>query len=129
MLVPTTILYASLRGAGDAQRMTIPCLRITATRVVPGGLTLERFAEMAQRMAQSAGAKVLKPASEFPVHDQHFMRVDLEHASASSRFYRAYIQTHTDSYTVTIEFFATSPDELERETASLQSVSFKREQE
>lgn len=129
MLVPTTILYASLRGGGDAQRMTIPCLRISATRVVPGGLTLERFGEMAQRMAQSAGAKVLKPPSEFLVHDQQFMRVDLEHASASSRFYRAYVQTHTDSYTVTIEFFATSPDELERETASLQSVSFRGEQE
>ena len=129
MLVPTTILYASLHAGGDAQRMTLPCLRITATRAVPGGLTPERFGEMAQRMAQSAGAKVLKPPSEFLVHNQQFMRVDLEHASASSRFYHAYVQTYTDSYTVTIEFFATTPDELDHETASLQSVSFQGEQE
>jgi hypothetical protein len=129
VLVPRVIFYASARGSGDALRMALPSLRINAAAGGGGGrLTLDYFDRMAQSMAAQPGVKVVAAPSEFRVGNHRFMRVDLEH-SGSSHFYRSFILTQAVDYMVTIEIIAASQDELQRIGSSLQSMSFREDQE
>jgi thiol-disulfide isomerase/thioredoxin len=125
--VPKAIFYAAPRGTGDALRMALPSLRINVTEGGGGRLTLDYFDRMTQSMAQP-GVKLVAAPSEFQVRNHHFMRADLEH-SGSSHFYRAFILTQAVDYMVTIEVIAASQDELQRILSSLQSMSFREDQE
>lgn len=129
MRAPTTVFYAAPRGLGDGLRMSLPSLRISVQPAGRGAFTLESFQDLTQRMTASPGIKVVSAPSEFLINHHHFMRADFEHNSGLSRFYRGYILTQAMEYFVTIEIIAGSQDELQRIAASLQSISFREDQE
>lgn len=117
------VLYASRRGEGDGQRMSMPSLRISAVRSPVSSINLSRFGQMAEQMAAGAGAKLLGPPTDFLVKDHQFVRVDLLQGSGKSQFYRAFVQTVAGDYLVSIDLFASSPEELVQLAASLQSIT------
>lgn len=124
---PKMVFYAAPRGAGDAIRMGLPSLRISASPGGAGRLTLEYFEALTTRMTRS-GVKLVAAPSEFLVNRHHFMRADLEH-SGSAHFYHSYILTQAVDYLVAIEIIAASQEELQRIASSLQSMSFREDQE
>jgi len=126
IVVPKTVLYASLRG-GSADHLTLPCLRVSANPRMPS-LTLDRFTELMQRAAQTGGKLTGDPA-EVTVNRHHLFRADMEMTAGATHLYRTYAQTRSGGYAVTLEFFASSKEELQRISASLNSLTFEEEEE
>jgi hypothetical protein len=91
-------------------------------------LTLDRFTELMQRSAQT-GAKLTGDPAEVVLNRHHLFRADMEMTSGATHFYRTYVQTRSGGYAVTLEFFASSKDELQRITGSLNSLTFEEEEE
>jgi len=121
--IPKTVLYASLRGEGDGQRIALPSLRISAIPSRRDLLDPNFFSQQTQRVAASSGMKAVSPASQFTVNDHQFLRADFERTSGPSRICYSYVQTLARDYLLVIELFASSPEELQQIAAFLQSVS------
>ena len=121
--IPKTVLYASLRGEGDGQRIALPSLRISAIPSRRDLLDPNFFSQQTQRVAASSGMKAVGPASQFTVNDHQFLRADFERTSGPSRICYSYVQTLARDYLLVIELFASSPEELQQIAAFLQSVS------
>lgn len=120
---PKTVFYASRKGQGDAQRVALPSLRISAASTRLESLNPNTFSQLSENMAVANGMKIVGHASEFAVKDHQFLRADFERNSGQSRFCYSYIQTLAGDYLLTIELFASSTDELQQIAASLQSIS------
>jgi thiol-disulfide isomerase/thioredoxin len=121
--VPKVVFYASRKGDGDGQRLSLPSLRITAVPSRLDSLRLSTFQQMTDNMALASSSKILAPASEFMVNKHQFLRADFERPSGATRVYQSYVQTLSEDYLLTIEIFASSPAELQQIAASLQSMS------
>ncbi|HEX7287542.1 MAG TPA: redoxin family protein [Candidatus Angelobacter sp.] len=117
------VFSASLKGEDDGQRLLLPCLRIYAVPSRAGALNLSRFAQMAESMATGSNAKLLAPPIEIMVKGHQFVRADLVHNAGRNQLYRAFVQTLAAGYLVSINFYASSAEELETLAASLQSIS------
>jgi thiol-disulfide isomerase/thioredoxin len=124
---PKTIFYASRKGDGDGQRLGLPSLRISATPSRLDSLRLGTFQQMMDHMAVATGLKLFAQASEYMVNKHQFLRADFEQSSGGTHVYQSYVQTLSEDYLLTIEIFASSPDELQQVAASLQSMSITEE--
>jgi thiol-disulfide isomerase/thioredoxin len=124
---PKTIFYASRKGDGDGQRLGLPSLRISATASRLDSLRLSTFQQMMDHMAVASGLKLFAQASEYTVNKHQFLRADFERSSGGTHVYQSYVQTLSEDYLLTIEIFASSPDELQQVAASLQSMSITEE--
>jgi thiol-disulfide isomerase/thioredoxin len=127
--IPKTVLYASARGDGDGQHMSIPCLRITAQPSRIDTLHLENFQHMIELMAKGQGLKVLGEPAEFAVQDHHFLRADFERSAGNGKAYEAYVQTIAGDYLLTVQFFAASPEDLARAAESLKAMLIREDAE
>ena len=125
VMMPLTVFYASKRGEGNPQRLSLPCIRINATPARMSQLSLETFQKMADNMAVASSAKVMGPASKYEVKEHAFLRVDMERNVGGTRLYQAYVQTLSDDYLLTVEIYATSADELEKIGDTLQAMVIK----
>jgi thiol-disulfide isomerase/thioredoxin len=121
--VPKVVFYASQKGDGDGQHLSLPSLRISAVPSRLDSLPLSTFQQMTDNMALASNAKILEPASEFTVKKHQFLRADFERTSGARRVYNCYVQTLSEDYLLTIEIFASSHTELQQIAASLQSMS------
>ena len=124
---PKTIFYASRKGDGDGQRLGLPSLRISAMPSRLDSLRLSTFQQMMDHMAVASGLKLFAQASEYTVNKHQFLRADFERSSGGTHVYQSYVQTLSEDYLLTIEIFASSPDELQQVAASLQSMSITEE--
>jgi len=125
VMMPVTVFYASKRGEGNPQRLSLPCIRINVTPARMSQLSLETFQKMADNMAVASSAKVMGPASKYEVKEHAFLRVDMERNVGGTRLYQAYVQTLSDDYLLTVEIYATSADELEKIGDTLQAMVIK----
>jgi thiol-disulfide isomerase/thioredoxin len=116
------VLYASARGNGDGQHMSIPCMRITAQPSRVDTLAIENFQHMVELMAKGQALKILREPAEFEVQQHSFLRADFERSAGGGKAYEAYVQTLAGDYLLTIQFFATSADDLARQTESLKTM-------
>src|ERR1044071_3692212 len=114
------IFYASRKGEGDGQHMSLPSMRITAAPTRLDTLNANRFRDMTERMAAAADMKIVAPALEFLVKDHQFLRVDFEQGSGRSRIYQSQLQTLAGDSLLTIDIFATSMDELQKIVSTMQ---------
>jgi thiol-disulfide isomerase/thioredoxin len=121
--VPKIVFYASRKGDGDGQHLSLPSLRISAVPSRLDSLRLSNFRQMTDNMALASGSKILAPASEYTVNKHQFLRADFERPSGAARVYQSYVQTLSEDYLLTIEIFAVSAAELQQIAASLQSMS------
>jgi len=119
------IFYASRKGQGDGQHMSVPSMRITAAPTRLDTLNANRFRDMTERMAAAADMKIVAPALEFLVKDHQFLRVDFEQGAGRSRIYQSEIQTLAGGYLLTIDIFATSTDELQKIVSTMQTMTIK----
>ena len=119
---PKIVFYASRRGEGNGERMAIPCIRIRAVPTSLGELSLNAFTQLAQNMATASGMRMLAPPAEFTVKEHSFLRVDFEQRKGGARVYYAFVQTLAGDYLLGIEITASSLNELQQITASLQSM-------
>jgi thiol-disulfide isomerase/thioredoxin len=124
---PKIVFYASRKGEGDGQRLALPSLRISATPSRLDSLRLSTFQQMMDHMAVAAGLKLFAPASEYNVNKHQFLRADFERTSGGTHVYQSYVQTLSEDYLLTIEIFASSPEELQQIAASLQSMAISEE--
>jgi thiol-disulfide isomerase/thioredoxin len=120
---PKVVFYASRKGDGDGQHLGLPSLRITAVPSRLDSLRLSTFQQMMDHMAAAAGLKIITAASEYEVNRHQFLRADFERAAGGTHVYQSYVQTLSEDYLLTIEIFASSPDELKQVALSLQAVS------
>jgi thiol-disulfide isomerase/thioredoxin len=121
------VFYASRKGDGDGQRLGLPSLRISATPSRLDSLRLDTFQQMMDHMAAASGLKLSAPASEYMVNKHQFLRADFERTSGGTHVYQSYVQTLSEDYLLTIEIFASSPEELQQAAASLQSMAITEE--
>jgi len=119
------IFYASRKGEGDGQHMSVPSMRITAAPTRLDTLNANRFRDMTERMAAAADMKIVAPALEFLVKDHQFLRVDFEQGAGRSRIYQSQIQTLAGDSLLTIDIFATSTDELQKIVSTMQTMTIK----
>src|SRR5882762_6476058 len=124
---PKIVFYASRKGDGDGQRLGLPSLRISVTPSRLDSLHLSTFQQMMDHMAVASGLKLFAQASEYTVNKHQFLRADFERSSGGTHVYQSYVQTLSEDYLLTIEIFASSPDELQQVAASLQSMSITEE--
>jgi hypothetical protein len=124
---PKIVFYASRKGDGDGQRLGLPSLRISVTPSRLDSLHLSTFQQMMDHMAVASGLKLFAQASEYTVNKHQFLRADFERSSGGPHVYQSYVQTLSEDYLLTIEVFASSPDELQQVAASLQSMSITEE--
>jgi len=119
------VFYASRKGEGDGQQMSVPSMRITAAPTRMDTLNANRFRDMTERMAAAADMKIVAPALEFLVKDHQFLRVDFERGAGRSRMYQSQIQTLSGDSLLTIDIFATSTDELQKIASTMQTMRIK----
>jgi thiol-disulfide isomerase/thioredoxin len=119
------IFYASRKGEGDGQHMSVPAMRITAAPTRLDTLNANRFRDMTERMAAAADMKIVAPTLEFLVKDHQFLRVDFERCAGRSRIYQSQIQTLAGDSLLTIDIFATSTDELQKIASTMQTMTIK----
>ncbi len=124
---PKIVFYASRKGDGDGQRLGLPSLRISVTPSRLDSLHLSTFQQMMDHLAVASGLKLFAQASEYTVNKHQFLRADFERSSGGPHVYQSYVQTLSEDYLLTIEVFASSPDELQQVAASLQSMSITEE--
>ena len=127
LMMPVTVFYASKRGEGNPQRLSLPCIRINATPARMSQLSLETFQRMADNMAVASSAKLMGPANKYDVKEHNFLRVDMERNVGGTRLYQAYVQTASEDYLLTIEIYATSAEELQNVGETLQTMVVKDE--
>ena len=127
LMMPVTVFYASKRGEGNPQRLSLPCIRINATPARMSQLSLETFQKMADNMAVASSAKLMGPANKYEVKEHNFLRVDMERNVGGTRLYQAYVQTASEDYLLTIEIYATSAEELQNVGETLQTMVVKDE--
>jgi len=127
LMMPVTVFYASKRGEGNPQRLSLPCIRINATPARMNQLSLETFQKMADNMAVASSAKLVGPASKYELKEHAFVRVDMERNVGGTRLYQAYVQTLSNDYLLTIEIYATSAEELQKVGETLQTMVVKDE--
>jgi thiol-disulfide isomerase/thioredoxin len=121
-MTPKIIFYASRRGDGDGQRLSLPCIRITATPSRASSLQLETFQKMADAMMGASGAKLSAPVAEYQVKDHSFLRADIERNMGGQRIWQLYVQALAEDYLLTIEAFALSGDDQQAVVDSLQRL-------
>jgi hypothetical protein len=124
---PKVVFYASRKGDGDGQRLGLPSLRISATPSRLDSLRLSTFQQMMDHMAVASGLKLFAPASEYVVNKHQFFRADFERTSGGTHVFQSYVQTLSEDYLLTVDIFASYPDELQQIAASLQSMSITEE--
>jgi thiol-disulfide isomerase/thioredoxin len=129
LMLPTVVLYASSKGEGDGQHMSVPCLRIVATPSRLDSLRMDAFRQITESMARAQNMKLIAEANKYEVNGHEFARADFERGAGDRKAYEAYVQTLAGDYMLTIEIYATSADELQRASESLKSVMIKDEEE
>ncbi len=122
LMMPKNVFYASKKGEGNPQKLSLPCIRITAAPSRANTISLTTFQSMADNMAVASGAKLLGPANKFEVKEHVFARVDMERSAGGMRLYQAYVQTLSEDYLLTIEVYATSADELQKIAETMQTM-------
>ena len=120
---PKVVFYASRKGDGDGQHLGLPSLRITTVPSRLDSLRLSTFQQMMDHMANAAGLKLIGAASEYELNKHQFLRADFERAAGGIHVYQSYVQTLSEDYLLTIEIFASSPEELRQVAASVQAMS------
>jgi thiol-disulfide isomerase/thioredoxin len=120
--VPKVVFYASRKG-GDAQRIEVPSIRITAAQSRLDSVSLSNFEVLVASRATASGLKSTSAASEFQVNKHPFVRADFERSVGTVHVYQSFVQTIAGDYLLNIEIYAYSLDELQQVAASLQSMS------
>jgi thiol-disulfide isomerase/thioredoxin len=122
IMTPKVVFYASRRGEGDGQRLSFPCIRITASPSRASSLRLDTFRQMSDAMVTAAGAKVTNPAQEYQMNDHSFLRMDFQRSMGGQRVLQTYVQTLSEDYLLTIEIYALSGDDQQSAVDSLQRL-------
>ncbi|MBS1866286.1 MAG: redoxin family protein, partial [Acidobacteria bacterium] len=128
LLITKHIFYASKKGDGDAIRLSLPCMRISALPTRLDSIALDRFQKMAEAMAAASSGKLMQPASEFVVKDHPFVRADLDRMAGGMHVYQSYVQTLAGDYLLTIEIYATSAEELRKAVLTLNTMVIRDDQ-
>jgi thiol-disulfide isomerase/thioredoxin len=122
VMIPQLVFYASRHG-GDAQRIDVPSIRMTAVPSRLDSIKLDAFQQMAQNMTVASSMKMIANPSEILVQKHQFLRVDFERGVGATHVYQSLVQTIAGDYLLSIEIFAYSSDELQQVAASIQSMS------
>ncbi|HUJ31081.1 MAG TPA: redoxin family protein [Candidatus Acidoferrum sp.] len=120
--VPQVLLYVSRTGRGDAERPSVPSLRISAARTRLDDVNLDTFDQLVKNIAVAQSLKIVMPASQFTVKGHNFVRADFAGSGGSSSYYLSYIQSVSGDYMLTITMLSSSQAELDKMVASLQSM-------
>jgi thiol-disulfide isomerase/thioredoxin len=120
--LPKIVLYASRRGQGDGQRLSMPCVRIIAAPTRLTVINPTNFAAMVQNEATARQFSTTGAPSQFRVKEHEFLRADFE-GSTSPRMLYSHIQTLAGGYLLNVELYAVSPEDFKRLVDSLQTIS------
>jgi thiol-disulfide isomerase/thioredoxin len=129
LMIPTVVLYASRKGEGDGQHMSVPCLRIVAMPSRLDALRMDAFRQMTESMARAQNMKMIAEGNKYEVNGHEFARADFERGAGERKAFEAYVQTLAGDYMLTIEIYAASTEELQRTAESLKSMMIKDEEE
>ncbi|HMD96003.1 MAG TPA: redoxin family protein [Terriglobia bacterium] len=121
--VPKNIFYASQRGQGDGQRLSLPCVRISATTWNGPDLTLDSVKSSSEKM-QPPGISLVRGPEPYTAGDQKLFRADYESTGNGQHLCMSRLQTVADGYLLMLEFFAADRQELEQLVSSASTVSF-----
>jgi thiol-disulfide isomerase/thioredoxin len=127
ILMMKNIFYVSKRGDGDAEKLMLPCIRISAIPSRVDSISVGQFQKMAENMAGASSGKLMQPVSEFVVKDHPFVRADIERMAGGMHIYQSYVQTLAADYLLTIEIYATSAEELKKAVTTLETMVIKDE--
>jgi thiol-disulfide isomerase/thioredoxin len=127
MLMMKNIFYASKRGDGDAEKLMLPCIRISAIPARVDSISVNQFQKMAENMAGASSGELMQSVSEFVVKDHPFVRADIERMAGGMHIYQTYVQTLAADYLLTIEIYTTSAEELKKAAATLETMVIKDE--
>jgi len=111
-----------MTAPGNADRMSIPCMRISAVRTQSDDISVDLFDRITKNMAVAQKMTVVKPAAKFTVKNHDFVRADFQRPLGSSNVFYGYVQTISGDYKLTIEMFASSEEDLQKIVDSLQSM-------
>ena len=120
---PTIIFYASRTGQGDGEQFYVPSITISAMSVGPAQFNFETYQGMMHQIAAAASLNTISPAEEISLNGHTFWRTVFDQTLRDSHAQYAYIETVVDEYVVSFEIRASSPDELKKIEASLQSIT------
>jgi len=121
--VPKTVFYASRKGQWDGRHMDIPSIRINAVPSRLDEVRLDNFQQMVEKMSAASGLKLTGPPVEFRVNKHPFVRADFDRSVGAVHVYQSMMQTIAGDYLLNIEIYAYSADELQRVTASFQTIA------
>ena len=121
IIMPKLVFYASRRGEGDGQKLSMPCLRIMAAPTRFDTPSDDMFNRVTQDHSTRMNMKIIAGPMKFKVKEHEFVRADFQR-STPSEMYQAYIQTVAQDQLLTIEIFAATTDELQKIADSLQSM-------
>ena len=121
--MPKTVFYASRKGQWDGQHLDIPSIRINAVSSRLDEVNLDNFQQMIDKMSAASGLKLTGPPVEFRVNKHPFVRADFDRSVGAVHMYQSMVQTIAGDYLLTVEVYAYSADELQKVTASLQTMT------
>ena len=121
--VPKTVFYASRKGQWDGRHMDIPSIRINAVPSRLDEVRLDNVQQMVEKMSAASGLKLTGPPVEFRVNKHPFVRADFDRSVGAVHVYQSMMQTIAGDYLLNIEIYAYSADELQRVTASFQTIA------
>jgi hypothetical protein len=125
IMTTKVVFYSSRRGDGDGQRLSFPCVRITASPSRAGSLKLDSFRQITDTMAAGASTMVTTAPEEYQVSDHSFLRADFERSMGGQRILQTYVQTLSEDYLLTIEIYALSSNDKQAALDSLQKLLIK----
>jgi len=120
IMVPKSIFYASQRGQGDGQRLSVPCVRISATRWNGPQLTLDLVKSRSER-GKPPGITLVRGPEPYTAGDQKFFRTDYDNGQ---HLLMTRLQTVAIGYLLTLEFLAADQQELEQLVSTAGTISF-----
>lgn len=124
---PKVVFYASSSGKGDGNRVAIPSIRIGAQQTDERFLDIEKLRHKFEHVDPKKSARLLRPADGFVLKGHSFFRLEFEGRQGTTPMWVSRLQTFLNGHMVLFEFYASSEEELQQLTATVQSISFTKE--
>lgn len=121
---PRIVLYASSSGKRDGSQVAIPSIRIGAQQTDERFLDVEKLRHKFERMDAKKSARLLRPADGFVLKRHSFFRLEFEGRQGATPIWVSRLQTFLNGHMVLFEFYASSEEELQQLSSTIESISF-----
>jgi tetratricopeptide (TPR) repeat protein len=111
--IPKVVFYASQSGQGDGQRLSIPCVRISAMPWTNSRVTLDEVITHAMGRL-SPGMTLIRGPEEYTENGRQFLRMEAVNSSSNPHIYLSRTLTVSNGQPLALEVLATQQQELER---------------